>query len=463
MIMYRLFCLAFALFAALFVVAQPCTFTPAITPVGSGCGQSNGHIAVSISGTTGPYTMQWENMAGTLLATGDSLLAQPAGVYRMRATDSLGCTLDTLVVLPDFPGPVAGIDPQSVAPADCYGTGTGSATVVAVVGTGAYSYEWVCNNIPVVNANGATATNLPAGLVVVSVTDQANCKTFAWTVIGQPDSISVSATVTDVHCFGANDGTITAVATGGSGLFTYQWSGPETRVGSTITDLEPGIWTVVVADSNGCTKSVSWTITEPNVLTSTNTPTVQNTNSTSPYNGRVTIFGKDGTSPYTYKWFNCRRDSIGNTQFLDNVAADTFIVKIMDAKGCSFTKKISIKGKCASIADSARYCLYSPLSNGVYCQSIYGEITNVDDVSSLNFYLAPNPARTCLSLSLDLASRDNVNISIVSMDGKVVFRRAFGPVMAVYEAIPVESFARGTYLVRVTTSQGEASRKLILE
>ena len=64
-----------------------------------------------------------------------------------------------------------------------------------------------------------------------------------------------------MSCLGGNDGTATALATGGSGTITYQWSNGNT--GTVATLLTAGTFTVYATDANGCLDSAQVIITEP--------------------------------------------------------------------------------------------------------------------------------------------------------------------------------------------------------
>ncbi|NBC03157.1 MAG: HYR domain-containing protein, partial [Bacteroidetes bacterium] len=69
-----------------------------------------------------------------------------------------------------------------------------------------------------------------------------------------------TATVTNEVCPGDNDGSI-ILESGTAGL-DYSWTGPNgfTSMDSAIFDLEPGIYTVVVTDANGCSDTDSYEI-----------------------------------------------------------------------------------------------------------------------------------------------------------------------------------------------------------
>jgi|GEM_PF-5345895 len=85
-----------------------------------------------------------------------------------------------------------------------------------------------------------------------------------------PTLTSVS---TDVTCGNTADGTISLGVSGGSGPFTYSWTGPGGYTATTenITGLAPSIYTVVV-NGGGCTATLTDTINAPVTLSVSTTP-----------------------------------------------------------------------------------------------------------------------------------------------------------------------------------------------
>ncbi|MCC7504783.1 MAG: SprB repeat-containing protein, partial [Saprospiraceae bacterium] len=144
----------------------------------------------------------------------------------------------------------------------CFGASTGAIDITASGGTPAYNYDWA--DIAGTN-NAEDRAGLSAGTYTVTVTDANGCTTSTSVTITQPASgVTVSATQTNVLCFGASAGAIDITASGGTPAYTYDWAdiagtnNMEDRAG-----LPAGTYTVTVTDANGCTTSTSVTITQP--------------------------------------------------------------------------------------------------------------------------------------------------------------------------------------------------------
>jgi gliding motility-associated-like protein len=158
--------------------------------------------------------------------------------------------------------------------------------------------------------NGAGITNPGAGTFnpstagpgshSISYTISGNCgdsDTLTIVVFDIPSYIEIHD---DESCIGANDGSTTITISGGEPPYSIVWTGSYN--GTTLTDLEPGTYTFIISDDNGCSQTG-----EVIILTSTedcNPPHVFVPNIFSP-NG-------DGTNDVLY----VRGDGISEIQFL---------------------------------------------------------------------------------------------------------------------------------------------------
>src|SRR5690606_19990770 len=73
-------------------------------------------------------------------------------------------------------------------------------------------------------------TGLCAGLYTVTIADVNGCMRVDSILVPAPTQVAIAGIVQEPVCNGACDGAITAIATGGSGPYTYLWS-PEPASG----------------------------------------------------------------------------------------------------------------------------------------------------------------------------------------------------------------------------------------
>jgi gliding motility-associated-like protein len=280
----------------------------------------NGTSPDNPEGGTGPYTYTWlPNVSSGPTATG---LA--AGDYDVVVQDADGCeVLETVTVTQ--PAELAAQIFGTIN-ADCFGAGTGEASVMAMGGTGPYTYLW---NDPGTQIS-ETATNLPAGNWTVQVTDANNCAASASVTIGSPQPFAATVSVAqNVSCNGLSDGIATVNVVGTPGI-TFQWNDPQGQQSATAGNLAAGIYQVTVASSALCDTIVTVIITEPAIL-AVNPVIDEAACANQP--GQITANATGGTAPYTYLW------SPGNqtTPSIQGMGTGSYGATVTDANGCTAT------------------------------------------------------------------------------------------------------------------------------
>jgi hypothetical protein len=228
---------------------------------------------------------------------------------------------------------------STISDVSCFGGMNGSATVVASQGTSPYTYSWNSNPIQTTQ----TATNLKAGTYTVTVTDSKGSIATANATITQPSAITnvVANTVSNVSCFGGNNGSASVTnPTGGTPPFTFSWNTNPIQTTQTVTNLKAGNYTVVVTDSKGCTATSDVLITEPSAITNVVASTRTNVSCYGGNNGSVTVSNPlGGTPPYTYLW---NTNPVQVTQTATNLIAGNYIITVTDSKGCTATSSVTI-------------------------------------------------------------------------------------------------------------------------
>lgn len=139
------------------------------------------------------------------------------------------------------------------------GGNNGSIDVTPSGGSGVYTYLWLDNG-----STSQDRTGLVAGTYNVRVMSGGLVAT-AIIQINEPDQLRATYTKTNCTANGVNDGTISVMVTGGSGVRTISWNDS----GSTAfnrTGLAPGFYLAEINDPNtGEMVTLEITITEPTV------------------------------------------------------------------------------------------------------------------------------------------------------------------------------------------------------
>ena len=145
--------------------------------------------------------------------------------------------------------------------------------------------------------------------------------------------VSVTVTGTNVSCFGGNNGTATAIGSGGWAPYTYLWSNGATT--QTVSGLIAGTYQVTATDIDLGYAVGSITITQPPALGVTVYGESQICDIVP--DGKATAVPFGGTQPYTYIWSNG-----GTGAQITGLAGGTYTVTVTDAKGCTTTGSATV-------------------------------------------------------------------------------------------------------------------------
>lgn len=206
-------------------------------------------------------------------------------------------------------------------PVQCDPAASGTITVNITSGASPFAYIWSNSQ------STATASNLSNGTYTVTVTDAGGCTaSMSATLLGPVVVINAN----NVLCNGGTTGVVSANTYGGTPPYSYLWSNGSTNTTQTITGLPAGTYTVTVTDAFLCSKTASYTVTEPSLLTTSCTGS--NVSCTGSSNGSANVTASGGTIPYSYNWSNGVTTSSNN-----NLITGTYTVTVTDGNGCTIT------------------------------------------------------------------------------------------------------------------------------
>lgn len=316
------------------LVTQPASINLTTSVVNSTCSTANGQASVTATGGVPPFTYLWSPTGGT----GSTATGLLAGAYTVVVTDANGCTATQWANINDASGPTATI--FSITNVSCFGGNDGSASVGVVGGLGPYTYTW----LPA-GGSAPVATGLTAGTYTVTVLDANGCLSNATTSpnITEPPPLAIVVTTSDVSCFGDNNGTAIASASGGTPGYSYLWL-PSSTSGSSISTLTAGTFTVQVTDTNSCVQTSIFTIAQPAALTAT-ISSFNNVDCFGGTTGSATVTAAGGSTVYNYNWL----PSGGTGPSATGLIAGTYTVTVTDDNNCTTTASIVITEPAAAL------------------------------------------------------------------------------------------------------------------
>lgn len=289
--------------------------------IDASCASScDGEATVIVSGGTLAYTYNWTSGANT--ATASNLCV---GVNTVTITDNNGCVIQSNVTVDENFTLAASVTPTDATCGLC----NGQATVAATGGSGSYTINW---------SNGSTGTsvnNLCSGLYPFEVVDNGSGCSIQLDAtindIGGPTGETIN--VTDVTCFGGNDGQATVLPSGGTTPYTYSWVGLANNTNS-ISAQTAGNYTLQVIDNNGCTRNVPVTISEPTPM---DVQYIALDGTCGNADGAITLVVTGTATPFTYSWISgpSAVGSVNNSE--TGLLPGVYTINVTDASGCTET------------------------------------------------------------------------------------------------------------------------------
>ncbi len=288
-------------------------------------GLSDGAALVTANGGTTPYSYLWSN--GSPNANAGTLTA---GWYHVTVTDA---AMNTVVDSVEITQPIALMLSTSSANPLCYGNTNGSASVIASGGTTPYSYNW---------SNGATTPDIYGigdGGYSVTVTDSHGCFLTTSATLSQPPYLSLmTSSLTNESTSGACDGSLTVYASGGTGLYTYNWN-PSVSSSDIGTALCAGTYDITVSDINACTATLNEIITSGSCTMYASFTSMVDATCYGMNNAQGSVTVVNGTAPFDYEWSNgySEIDAAITTSTNTTLGSGVQYVTVTDGMGCTYT------------------------------------------------------------------------------------------------------------------------------
>lgn len=306
------------------VVTQPDALDLVATPVPPACNGNTGSISLSASGGTGAYEYR---LVGGTYSNDNTLSNLLAGSYDVQVRDANGCETTVLNVEVIQP-PLIDIQLLSTTPDYC-NRADGTATVSATGGTGTLTFTWSNGD------TGPTATDLSAGDVTVTVTDQNNCiNTLVVNIVAVPFPTITGIAIQDAICTNDN-GTAELSFTGGTGTITIEWSNG--AMGANISGLSFGDYTVTLTDGVGCSVIQTATV---GFLPAHTLTTIQSDENCDQSNGSITVNTSGGSGDFTFAW-PAGVVATGNTA--ENLSGGTYVITVTDnIQGCVVSTSVTL-------------------------------------------------------------------------------------------------------------------------
>lgn len=371
-------------------------------------GASTGAAQVLASGGAGFFAYSLNN--GLNYQAGSSFLNLGAGTYTVLIKDAANCIAVHNFIISE-PSPIQ--VHTATLDVTCYGADDGEITVTASGGVAPYLYS--VNALPFSALN--SFENLAGDLVYeVHVKDSNLCMVTVYRFVNEPSLIQLNYLVTNVSCFGGNNGAVNLNLTGGVSPYTISWS--DQSIGSSISNLSAGPVGVEVSDLNGCTGQMDFIIAQPAAPLVVNANITHATSSTA-LDGALDLTTTGGTAPYSYIWSNA-----ATAEDLTDLGVGLYVVTITDDNGCSLATTFQINSQ-----------------------------VGVQTLAALDWNIYPNPTSEILYSEVDLATPHTLRI-FNTMGQQLLVQNA----TEALGKLDVSFLPAGTYLLELSDEQHRETR-----
>ncbi|HZV71531.1 MAG TPA: PKD domain-containing protein [Saprospiraceae bacterium] len=290
------------------------------------------NLQVTVAGSGDPVnTISWNTANGHIVSGGNTYhpVVNAPGTYYIQVTNPVtNCINEDSMVVAN------GLNPAASAFQYISSGLTINATDIST-GSNVSGWTWTFGDGGTSTEANVVHTYTAPGTYEVCLSVQNGCgvnqacQSVAVTSTGSV--ILVDAAVTDVVCFGESTGSITLNVNGGSGVYTYTWTGPDTTfTTSSIQDIPAGEYQLVITDDQGNIFINGYTVNQPTQVVLESSTVVDNL-CFGQSNGSISIVITGGVAPYLYSWNGAPPQA---DNFLNQLPGGAVQAEVTDANGC---------------------------------------------------------------------------------------------------------------------------------
>jgi gliding motility-associated-like protein len=320
----------------------------------------------------GQFVYTWTPTAGLSNPNIQNPVANTSATttYVVSVTDGT-CIASDSVTIQYYNGYLSNMAGNNVG---CNGGSDGNLVSTPSGGVAPYIFNWNTGQ----TSSGTTDTvfNLPAGSYSLTLTDANGCMQIDNFTLTVPPPLAISATSSDVTCFGYADGSINTTTTGGTTPYNYLWTGGATS--ASLTAIGSGSYAVTVTDASGCTASIApVNIVEPAGISFITSSTAVSCYRGSNGTATVTITG-GGTPPFLFTWSNGFQQSNTTVSTNTGLSAGYAVFFISDNSSCIRTDSVLVTERDSFVitAFAIQNASCYNTADGIVVANVAGDTTN---------------------------------------------------------------------------------------
>ena len=396
-------------------------------------------ITLNPTGGSDSYpSVDW-SLAGTPRAS-DVLFvgALATGNYKVLLTDANGCKKDSVITVVNPANMSINTEETQIFDVLCKGLSTGSIEFSVENGKADYAYAWSQAETGF-SSTEKDVQDLPIGNYDLTVTDDYGCVSDLFSFeITEPDNLfNINGDIAEVSCLDDSNGKIfvSLEVLGASTEFTYVWNRNGILLAEDVRDLanlSPATYLFAATDNFGCTKTDTFELANPEVISALFDPIAPSCYGDS--TGSLTVSASGGWGDYEYDWRNPINDIGNNDSVLSNILSGNYLVRITDGAGCLEHFPITLEGPDAlsitavitdnscntpinagiaiSVTGGTPSYSYQWLENG----ADYATTQNIDALTADRYELIVTDSLSCEQSSgiLDVITPEPISLTVLS-------------------------------------------------
>ena len=303
-------------------------------------GNNDGKLKISIVSGNKPYIYSIDNLITKTIAdtiTNKTYSGLTPGIYKIVVIDKFDTVHQNVAIEAATKLVIDSINTTHASSGP-----TGTMSIYAEGGTGAYTYSYVSNGGLIGSSASNVITGLKADTFNVKVTDANSCTANSTAIVKQDTVLKVTINITDITCLG-NPGIIKFGTLNAILPVIYKISNPTYGYNQIQTDSlfknipDSGTYHIVVKDAEGKIfrkDTVVKTIVKPiSVVFTEDEPACVDT-----AKGSIFTQVSGGRAPYNYGWVNLKKtsDTISYAANLINVQVGNYRVLVTDSFDCIY-------------------------------------------------------------------------------------------------------------------------------
>jgi large repetitive protein len=305
-------------------------------------GGTNGSVSIQTTGGTGTVQYAISPNLNQFFNTGTFNNLAP-GNYEVIVQDQNGCFILLVIEITEPAELLAEVDLTTVVQNLCLGDNDGSFNVLITGGTAPYSTS-LNNQDPAAFVEGQLSfSGLEGGTdYFIFIRDANGCETMAYIFLDAPVEVIPAIESVVYNCSNNVPGNIVTVSvnTVAQGNVQYALDGGTYQSSNVFTNVPAGNHTISVQHTNGCTKTVDFSVDDNQPLAVT-LENVQNVVCHGGSTGSVTVSTTGGTGVIEYA-ISPDLTSFSTDNTFSNLAAGTYTILVRDGIGCSVSQELII-------------------------------------------------------------------------------------------------------------------------